>query len=190
MSPHNLGGKYRCRRHPCSRKCTPQFFCGKQNELIELHPARAASLLGDNVVDHVVCLKAQFLWHAVLSNANGEFYTYDIYPYLNRSVCLLTSRRWIAYLMKFSFCLSGSSPVCWWRDAPLVRISNVRAVRCVSMEAGQPLCDNIYIQFNKFAQQPFHNPLLRVVHNTWLTPVTACGSQSTACGIEMRRGKP
>ena len=30
---------------------------------------------------------------------------------------------------------------------------------------------------------------LHAVYNTWLTPVTACGSQSTACGIEMRRGK-
>ena len=31
---------------------------------------------------------------------------------------------------------------------------------------------------------------MHVVYNTWLTPVTACGSQSTACGIEMRRGQP
>ena len=36
----------------------------------------------------------------------------------------------------------------------------------------------------------FTRPLLHAVYNTWLTPVTACGSQSTACGIEMRRGQP
>ena len=71
MSPRNLGGKYRCRPHPRWRKCTRH----------RLH--------GDDIVDHVVCLKAEFLWHTVLSNENGEFYTYDIYPYLNRSVCLL-----------------------------------------------------------------------------------------------------
>ena len=36
----------------------------------------------------------------------------------------------------------------------------------------------------------FTRPLLHAVYNTWLTPATACGSQSTACGIEMRRGQP
>ena len=45
-----------------------------------------ASSLGDNVVDHVVCLKVEFLSHTVLSNENGEFYTTIIYPYLNRYV--------------------------------------------------------------------------------------------------------
>ena len=35
----------------------------------------------------------------------------------------------------------------------------------------------------------FTRPLLYAVYNTWLTPVTACGSQSTACGIEMRWGQ-
>ena len=34
----------------------------------------------------------------------------------------------------------------------------------------------------------FTGLLLHVVYNTWLTPVTACGSQSTACGIEIRHG--
>ena len=29
----------------------------------------------DNVVDHVMCLKAEFLSHTVLSNENGELYT-------------------------------------------------------------------------------------------------------------------
>ena len=30
MSPRNLDGKYRCRPHPRSRKCTPQFFAGSR----------------------------------------------------------------------------------------------------------------------------------------------------------------
>ena len=37
MSPRNLGGKYSCRPHPRWRKCTRQFFCGKQSVSIELH---------------------------------------------------------------------------------------------------------------------------------------------------------
>ena len=49
------------------------------------------------------------LRHTVLSNENGEFYTYGIYPYLNMSVCLLMgSPTW----WRFSFCSRGSSFVC------------------------------------------------------------------------------
>ena len=84
-------------------------------------------LHGDNIVDHVVCLKTEFLWQAVLSNENGEFYTYDIYPYLNRSVCLLMgSPTW----WRFTFCSSRSSLVFWWRDAPLVREFQMWGRRC------------------------------------------------------------
>ena len=84
-------------------------------------------LHGDNIVDHVVCLKAEFLWHTFLSNENGEFYTYDIYPYLNRSVCLLMgSPTW----WRFTFCSSGSSLVFWWRDAPLEREFQMWGRRC------------------------------------------------------------
>ena len=36
----------------------------------------------DNIVDHVVCSKAEFLWHTVLSNEHDEFYTYGLYPHL------------------------------------------------------------------------------------------------------------
>ena len=74
-------------------------------------------LHGDNILDHVVCLKAEFLWHTVLSE-NGEFYTYDIDPFLNRSVCFLMG---LPIWWKFTFCSSGGSFVFWWRDAPLLR---------------------------------------------------------------------
>ena len=125
-SPRNLGGKYRCRPHPRPRTCTRQFFAGTR--ACSSNCTRVASSLDDrdNMVDHVVCLKAEFLWHTVLSNENGEFYTYGIYPYLNRSVCLLMgSPNW----WRFSFCSSGSSLVCsmmTWRTAR-VRTSNVRS---------------------------------------------------------------
>ena len=105
MSPRNLGGKYCCR------------------------PAASSLADRDNVVDHVVCLKAEFLWHTVLSNENGEFYTYGIYPYLNRSVCLLTGSPLLSIIDRFSFCSSGCFLVCsmmTWRTAR-ARISNVRS---------------------------------------------------------------
>ena len=70
MSPRNLGGKYRC--------------------------TRVASSLGDNVIDHVVCLKAGFLSHTVLSSGNDEFYTYDISVVEQVGM----SFNGIAYLMK------------------------------------------------------------------------------------------
>ena len=81
----------------------------------------------------------------------------------------------------------------WWRDAPLVRefqmwdadVNNgipidFRAGKCVSVESDQPCCDNIswYIfSSTNFHYSYFTRPLLHAVYNTWLTPVTACGSQ-------------
>ena len=57
MSPRYLGGKYRNRLHPRSRKCACLFLretgCGKSNCA---RPASSASR-GDNEVDHAVCLK-------------------------------------------------------------------------------------------------------------------------------------
>ena len=59
MSPRNLDGKYRCYPHPRWRKCTRQFFSGSR--VCQSDSIRMASSLGDNIVDHVVCLKAEFL---------------------------------------------------------------------------------------------------------------------------------
>ena len=137
----------------------------------------------DNFVDHVVCLKAEFLWHTVLSNENGEFYTYGIYPYLNRSVCLLmVSPTW----WRLSFCSSGSSLVCsmmTWRTA-LARISNVRSPM---LTMGFPLIsgpknaflwnliNHVTITFRDTFSSTnlyysyFTRPLLHAVYNTWLT---------------------
>ena len=103
----------------------PSFFAG--STACESNCTRVASSLGDNVVDYVVCLKAEFLWLTVLSVENGEFFTYDIYPYLNRSVIfLMGSPTW----WRFSFCSSGSSLVFWWRDTPLVRKYQTWCRRC------------------------------------------------------------
>ena len=142
MSPRNLGDKYRCRPPPPVAKVHAPFFffvcvcvcvcvCGGGGggggRACESNGTRVASSLGDNVVGHVVCLKSKFLWHNGLSNENGKFYTYYIYPYLNRSVCLLMgSPTWWG----FSFCLRGSSLVLWWRDAPLVREFQMWSRRC------------------------------------------------------------
>ena len=38
-------------------------FCGKQSVLIELHQSGVILDHRDNIVDHVMCLKAEFLWH-------------------------------------------------------------------------------------------------------------------------------
>ena len=74
-----------------------------QETMCQSNCTRVASSLGDNVVDHMVCLKSWLLWHTGLSNENCGFYRYDIHPYLNRSVCLLMgSPTWWG----FSFCLS------------------------------------------------------------------------------------
>ena len=70
---------------PGGESACASFFPGSR--VCQSNCIRVASFLGDNIVDHhVVCLKAEFLWHTVLSNENDEFYTYDIYLYLNRSV--------------------------------------------------------------------------------------------------------
>ena len=77
-SPCNLDGKYHCRPHPRWRKCMRQFFAGSR--ACQSNCIRVASSLGDNIVNLFMCLKAEFLWHTVLSNKNGEFCTYDMYP--------------------------------------------------------------------------------------------------------------
>ena len=79
MSPRNLGGKYRCRPHPRWRKCTRQFFFFREPERVNRNASEwRHHLHDDNIVDHVVYLKAEFLWHTVPSNENGEFYTCEV----------------------------------------------------------------------------------------------------------------
>ena len=189
MSKCNLDGKYHCRPHPGYESARASFiFSGRQN--VSMNYIRAASSLDGNIVDHV-CLKAEFLWHTVLSNENGEFYTYDIYPYLNRSVCLLMgSPTW----WRFSFCSTGSSLVFWWRDAPLVREFQMWGRRCKQWDShwfqGHKKRFSGIFNWTDLHSSYFTGLYLHAVYNTWLTPITAYGSQSTACGIEMRRGKP
>ena len=77
MSPRKLGGKYRCRPHPRWRKCTHHFFF-TGSRACPSNCIRVASSLGDTVVDHLVCLKTEFVWHTVLSNAKASS-THTIY---------------------------------------------------------------------------------------------------------------
>ena len=136
-------------------------------------------LHGDNIVDHVVCLKAEFLWHTIISNENGEFYTYDIYPYLNRSVCLLIgSPTW----WRFTFCSSGSSLVFWWRDAPLVREFRMWGRRCKQWDFHWFQGWGLLSQFSPFRYFP-HFPLLSKqtfaieyrVYISQVSPQLSCG---------------
>ena len=117
MSPRILGGKYRCCPHP---RAHASFLW--EAEHINWTASEAASSLDDrhNIVDHVVCFKAEFLLHTVISNEYGEFYTYGIYLYLNRSVCLLMG---LPTWWRFSFCFQAGVPLCavWWCDALLMR---------------------------------------------------------------------
>ena len=119
MSPRYLGGKYRCRLHPRSRKCACQFLW--QIERVKSNCARPASSAshGDNDVDHAVCLKAEFPMHTGLSNENDKLYTIMIYPCFSRSVYFsMGSPAW----WRFGLCSSGSSLASrWWRNTPLVR---------------------------------------------------------------------
>ena len=123
MSPRYLGGRYRSRLYPRSRKCACHFL--RETGRVKSNCARPASSasLGDNEVDHAVCLKSEFHMHTALSNENGKFYTTMICPCFSRSVCFsMGSPAWL----RFGLCSSGSSHVSRWRDAPLVhaRISN------------------------------------------------------------------
>ena len=154
MSPRNSGGKYRCRPTPGGESARASFIL-EPERVNRTAPEWRHRLHGDNIVDHVVCLKAEFLWHTVLSNENSEFYTYDIYPYLNRSVCLLMgSPTW----WRFNFRSSGSSLVfsvmtchaarTWIFKCEVADVNNgipidFRAIKCVSMESGQLCRDNI-----------------------------------------------
>ena len=102
------------------------FFCGNQSVFIALHQSGVIAWRPRQHRRSCGVFKAEFLSHTVLLNENGEFYTYGIYPYLNRSVFLLMgSPTW----WRFSFCSSESSLVCsimTWRTAR-ARISNLRS---------------------------------------------------------------
>ena len=127
MSPRNLGGKYRCRPHPRSRKFTRQFFCGKQSVLIELHQSGVIAWWPWQHRRSCGVFKSWIsVAHCPFQRIWRVLHIWYVYPYLNRSVCLLVgSPTW----WRFSFCSNGSSLVCsmmTWRTAR-VRISNVRS---------------------------------------------------------------
>ena len=84
---------------------------------------------------------------------------YDLYPILHRLLCLSVGS---PIKSRFSLCLVPSrSLVLWWLDVPLVHEIQMRDRRCM------------------------HD----AVYNSWLAPVTVCGSWSKACGVEITRGK-
>ena len=76
VSPHHLGGKYRCRPHPRTT------FLWETERAYQTAP-HWHHLFGDNAVDNMLCFKAQFVSHIVLSKTNGELSANMIYPCLN-----------------------------------------------------------------------------------------------------------
>ena len=118
MSPRNLGSKYRCRPQP-GRESARASFMREAERVNRTAPERRHRL---------TCLKAEFLWHTVLSNENGGFYTYGIYPYLNRSLCLLIGSSLDEGLAFVQAGVPSCAP--WWRDAPLVREFQIWGRRC------------------------------------------------------------
>ena len=93
-----------------------------------------------------------------------EFYTYDIYPYLNKLVCLfMGSPTW----WRFSFCLSWSSLMFWWCDA----INN--GMRSMSF----------YILMTTCLRHPGY---IMWIHggawaNLWCSLATGCGITLSSC---------
>ena len=161
MSPRNLGGKYRCRPHPRWRKCTRQFFFPEPERVNRTASEWRRRLHGDNIIDHVVCLKAEFMWHTVFSIENGEFYTYDIYPYLNRSVCLLMgSPTWWRFYLLFK--QEFPRVLMTWRTAR-ARISNE------SVETGDESVEtrDESIEAGEKTQQSCYNYNLIRVNSKW-----------------------
>ena len=127
MSPRNLGGKYRC--PPPAAKVHVPVFSGSQSVSIELHQSGVIACMATTSSITWCVYKLNFCGNLSFPTKieNGEFYTYDIYPNLNRSVCLLMgSPTW----WRFTFCSSGISLVFWWRDAPLVREFQMWGRRC------------------------------------------------------------
>ena len=113
----------------------------------------------NNIVIHVVGLKAELLSHIALSNENAEFYTTMIYPCLNRSVYLIELSTW----WKFSFSLSGSSLMFWWCDTPRMREFQMWGRRCKHWDA-----DWFQGQKNAFLWNMI-NHIVKTFHNTFST---------------------
>ena len=118
---------------PVTKMRVPFFFAGDCACEIELRQTRVICYMWrQRVVNHAVCLQAEFQIHAVLSNENYKFYTTMIYPCFSRSVCFsMGSPAW----GRFGLCSRASSLMSRWRDAPLVhaRISNVTR-RCKQID--------------------------------------------------------
>ena len=114
MSPRVLGGKYRCRPQPRSRKCTRQFlffnffFCGKQSVFIELHQ--------NGVIAWRQHRRSCGVFKSRISVAHCPFQR----KWRVLHIWYIYIRTWTGW-WRFSFCLSGSFLVFCWRDAPLVR---------------------------------------------------------------------
>ena len=141
MSSHYLGGKYRSRLHPRSRKCECQFFVGdwacESNCAKPMSPASR----GDNKVDHVVCSTAESRMPTVHLNENGKFYT-------TTNIRVAAGQyvfQWDRLLGEFGFWSSGSSPVPWWCETLLVHEFQMWRQRCKQIDPHWFQMSNVFL---------------------------------------------
>ena len=200
MSPRYLGGKYRSRLHPRSRKCACYLFAGDCAYGIELRqigvicfPWRQRRWSGGVFKSWISDARCPFQWkRQVLHN-------YDI------SVLQQVSMFFdgIACLMKVWPFSSGSSLVSRWR-VPLTcactrefqmwrrRCKQIdphwfqgRQMRFWWMLSTMSWNSSWYIKSDYLVQQIFNQSPPAPTFNSLLAPATACESQATACDIEI-----
>ena len=111
ISPNYLGGKYRNRLHPRSRKCACHFFV--RQSVWNWTASDWHYLFGDNNAGHAMCFKAECLMPTVLSLKWQVLNNCDIS--VLQQVGVFLPGWW-----RFGLCSSGSSHVFWWRDASLM----------------------------------------------------------------------
>ena len=169
MSPRYLGGNYRSRFHPRSRKCACQFL--RETERVNSKGARAASSAsrGDNEVDHAVCLKknnfrctlsfpikmasSTQLWY-IRASAGRYFFRWD--RLLDEGLAFVQAG--------VPSCPDDVTPrpcanfKCNVADVNKEINTDFRGVKCVSGECYQPFRENSswYIRSDCLAQEIFN----------------------------------
>ena len=129
MSPRNLGGKYRCRPHPRSRKFTRQFFCWRQSMLIELHQS---GVIAWRLWQHRRSCGVLKSWISVAHCPFQRKWRVLHIWYISVLKQVGMSFDWDRPIDEGLAFVQAGVPSCapWWRDAPLVREFQMWGRRC------------------------------------------------------------